>query len=614
MIIKKAPGLLAILIIGLLSIGLFAGDQFVDQFTLSKHYYFSFLFIPFALILVYSLIKSNKKTELHLTYLDVWVSLFYLYSIIRLVFTPNEVLLNPNVLNHTLLFVLYWIVKTAIKAYTDNELKNHFTYLISGLNILLILYSIYGLFEYFSIIKPSNSDFKIGGAFGNPGPYANFLAALVPFSLVAVFNKELFSKNNGYLSIVALLLTIAVLPFTMSRTAWISFVVVSIILSFILLQNKPFFKDILSKTYIKTGGLILLVVIIVGIAYSLFDIKKESASGRLFIWKITQQSISDNPIVGNGYDSFSYSYNANQAAHFEKSSTKYEEEGLLADNSTFAFNEFLQITTELGILGLILFLLLIVTALKSKLVLANIYRSILFLSAKLVVVSIIICSLFSYPLHVLPILTLFYLVLAIISGNTGSINKFQLNINPNFCRVCGYLLLVVFTLMYFLIINRYWSEKEWKALMNTKKNMPTASLQKRYEALVPVMEYNKYFMFNYGAEMIAAKQYAIGTGIMEKTLSRINDSNIYIYLGLSYYAKSQLDKAEICFKKASNIVPSKLYPLYNLVKIYHKTNRVTDALALAKDIIDRGEKVETPIGNGILIEMNEYIRTGKLKD
>lgn len=105
--------------------------------------------------------------------------------------------------------------------------------------------------------------------------------------------------------------------------------------------------------------------------------------------------------------------------------------------------------------------------------------------------------------------------------------------------------------------------------------------------------------------MIANNKEGIIT--LEKVLPRLNDSNIYTYIGHAYMELGQIEKAEQYFKHASHIVPSKIYPLYKLVKTYQKKNQKEKAIQLAQKIISMGEKVETKVGRNVINEMNEFL-------
>lgn len=63
--------------------------------------------------------------------------------------------------------------------------------------------------------------------------------------------------------------------------------------------------------------------------------------------------IAEAPVLGWGWDGFPTMYNNFQAVYFQ-SGAGSEREKYLADNVTYGFNEVLEYTAEMGILGLLL--------------------------------------------------------------------------------------------------------------------------------------------------------------------------------------------------------------------------------------------------------------------
>jgi tetratricopeptide (TPR) repeat protein len=147
--------------------------------------------------------------------------------------------------------------------------------------------------------------------------------------------------------------------------------------------------------------------------------------------------------------------------------------------------------------------------------------------------------------------------------------------------------------------------------MAKKKTSPEVMFNK-YKELYPVMKYNEYFLFNYGAELIVAQRYNEAIAILTEALPYINDTDIHIYLGRAYLETGNLQEAERCFRHALHIVPTKLFPKYNLIKLYRNTNRETEAIKEAKEIMEMKTKVETDISISIKHEMQVFLLEKKV--
>jgi len=141
--------------------------------------------------------------------------------------------------------------------------------------------------------------------------------------------------------------------------------------------------------------------------------------------------IKDKPLFGFGTMQFYPVHNEYQANYFQNSKTIDANELLVADNIEYAFNEFIQITTEYGIVGLIIFSTFVVLILgnSANYKLNNPYISeIIKIGIWASVLSILITSFFSYPLHSIPTTINFFVFLGFLSSYYYPLFEFK-NIN-----------------------------------------------------------------------------------------------------------------------------------------------------------------------------------------
>lgn len=96
------------------------------------------------------------------------------------------------------------------------------------------------------------------------------------------------------------------------------------------------------------GMAIALVGAVIIIGYGIFYLKKDSANGRLFMWKITCQVIAEAPWSGH-WESFPKIYGEAQEKYFATGNYTEEEERV-AGSPEYAFNEYLQLIAEKGLL------------------------------------------------------------------------------------------------------------------------------------------------------------------------------------------------------------------------------------------------------------------------
>ena len=114
----------------------------------------------------------------------------------------------------------------------------------------------------------------------------------------------------------------------------------------------------LANSKFKTqNSKLILAVAVIALPLILYFFKKDSANGRLLIWRTTLDMVADKPIVGHGAGAFQAKYMLYQADYFNAHpDSRYV---TLADNVLHPFNEYLLVLCEHGIVGLGIIALLV---------------------------------------------------------------------------------------------------------------------------------------------------------------------------------------------------------------------------------------------------------------
>jgi O-antigen polymerase len=592
---------------------IFFSLTFITSFILSKQYtdpYFIpkdyFLFFSSALfVFVTCLVYYNRKfnTILSISWLDITIAGLVLFFFIQLFFSPGISVGNIKFLLFLISGILYFLIKPFLFEADKKDKSLAVATLVNVLLIIAILQACWGFLQDFGILPNMEKQFNIGGAFGNPGQYTNFLTPLLSFSL-AVF---LFSKKkNKTLGLLATLSIMAILPFTQARTSWIGAIFV-----FIYMVNKRYLligkcANFLKSAILKTAVIVVLVMMVILSGYYIYNLKKNSSSGRLFIWKVCTTMIQDNPFRGFGFDRFAAAHNDYQANYF-KTHPNDKENAEVADGVNYAFNEFIQVTVETGIIGLALMILIFVFAFRAKKKEPG-EEDLYFYAAKGSVIAIFISFLFSYPLHTVPSLLLLFLSLAIIDAKNEGKILFHVTILPKIRKtlsVLGVVMVIIFSVLQF---QRNKAERNWQKAFQMMRNNQIEESYKLYREVYPTLTYNQFFLFNFGAELSLMKKYDESIEILKQAEPRINDSDFYIYLANSYENKDNMQAAEQCYLQSSYIMPLKFFPKYKLVGIYMSSNRKNLGLSLAKNIIDMPVKVQSQTIVDIKQEMAQLLK------
>lgn len=202
--------------------------------------------------------------------------------------------------------------------------------------------AVIGIMQWLDYLPSHHYTFEFTGSFYNPGPYACYLAISIPIAINLMMNsnKRLIKwASMGFVFMCSLLI-----PATLSRTAIVACLLGSMVAMFGNIRN------ILKKSKVSTNnyiyGLIALCCIIAALT-TLYIIKKDSADGRLLIWKTAVQAIKDAPLNGVGWDNVAGAYGEAQERYFASGNAS-EQEIMVADAPEYVFNEYLQTAIAFG--------------------------------------------------------------------------------------------------------------------------------------------------------------------------------------------------------------------------------------------------------------------------
>ena len=215
-------------------------------------------------------------------------------------------------------------------------------------SLWLLAESGYGLLQIAGRRVSGHALFAMTGHFSNPGPFGGFIAVLMAVcGAYCLLHRE--DKGIGrwivYLSLAAFAGGFLVLPASMSRAAWLGLAVAAMILLLRerifrnVFKNRPWLVAAVAATALAlcTGGFLL---------------KKESALGRLHIWRIESRIIARNPLTGTGPGKLAFSYGEEQARFFSEKK-RAPETVRIAGCPEYAFNEYLHAGVTFGLAGLL---------------------------------------------------------------------------------------------------------------------------------------------------------------------------------------------------------------------------------------------------------------------
>ena len=316
-------------------------------------------------VLPFFFISKNyeiKKLSNNISYLYI---LFILQCFISLFYTNN---INISIID----FSRHLIILLGVFHLASLFKKNQFSF--EKIAVIISLFLVYecaaalsplGYFIYnngldFSIISSINTD-SLKGITGNRNITTASIVIKIPFLIYTIFNSRLI-----YSALYSLLLFFPTLVMFMinSRAALLSLIIILVIFSLFSIINH----------FSKSRKLLLIIIpTIISFAFSnslvpednlntterlaSINFSNESSSQRFFLWENAFDYIKSNPFIGCGIGN----WKVESAAYWGSYGNKY----LVPFH---AHNDFIEFTTELGVIGGFTYLLLFTLILFSNLI------------------------------------------------------------------------------------------------------------------------------------------------------------------------------------------------------------------------------------------------------
>lgn len=574
-----------------------------ESTRLRNHFMLIFLFGVFCIIAIVFIFSQPQK-NVKFNYLDFTPLIFVLY-IITIGDTNNSLLLNEKFIWFSVALLSFYPLKIVIKS--PNIIKVVITIFVSVICYECLL----GLLQLYKL-EPSNFSGYVTGSFFNPALLGGFLATLFPFLLA--INPDFNFKGIDFnsfgiirpLVIPALFLVMLVLPVTLSRAAWLAVIAGT---SYVLFQKGYVNKISLylnrKKPNLKTSIIALILVLLLGALSGIYMFKKDSANGRLLIWKVTLFMWSESPLTGHGFDAVNAHYLNWQADYF-KNHAHSDQEKMLAGNVHWSFNEILQTGAETGIIGVLLLFGWIGLLLFSKPGEASDKTN--FTAAKGGIIALLTFGMFSYPFYspiLFFLLIIFAAILSVYSDAPWHFIKKEIH-SKWFGISIPFICLALFSILVPKMIQRYHAYWYWDEA-NQLYNIEEYSLaNKSFKEAYPELKANGKFLTNYGKSLEMSEDYTNALIILNEAQHYWSDEVLYNTLGSCYKAKGDFCKADEAFQNASSIIPHKFYPHYLMFKMYVENGEIEKAKKKAAYIKSKPVKIDSKALEEIFSEVKAF--------
>ena len=494
------------------------------------------------------------------------------------------------------MFVLYAILRVILSVEGNIKQGLFFVFILCG-----SYESILGLRQVYGLSYSNHSLFKVTGTFFNPGPYSGYVVAVLAVCTAYLYRhyKVFFSVSEKrwtrlflrpwsvlYMqAFICGMLSLLILPATLSRAAIVAYFFIVVLL---LLQRKNW-KFLLS---------LVGVMLVVGVF--LYFLKQGSADGRLLMWTVASGVIGRNWLTGVGFGDFPSAYADGQATFFELNPDSVFLS--VASCPEYAFNEYLHIGVELGLIGFVLFLGIVGVALHLLFKHRN--------PMAYGLVALLVFAFFSYPFSLLPFQILLVLFLAIAACEAKE--KLRISLKRQIFTTFG--IFIAMGLIYLLIPcikKKVEATEEFRSLGHLYNNDYYQGADKDFGELRDDLRDNPTYLFAYGRAMNKLERYNESNAILKEGILVSSDPMFYNIIGNNYKALGAFQMAETAYQKAFQILPNRLYPLYLLMQLYIDFDKKEKALLMAEKILEVAPKIKSPATEEMQEKAEQYINEQK---
>jgi len=418
--------------------------------------------------------------------------------------------------------------------------------------------------QMFHLAPSINPYFRMAGSFENPAVLAMLLTLCIPYGILRFMQTKSKFKFFWCFATSSMLL---VLLMTGSRTGFLA-----LLCAVFVIYDLPSKVKVLVHKCPKRIPVFFLMLL--PFAFFLYFVKKDSADGRLLIWRVCADLIAEKPLLGWGTDGFSAHYMPYQARYFALHPNS--DYSLLADNINHPFNEFVLVTVNYGFIGLILLCVMVGWFFSKILSIKDRYMRV----ACAMALSLLVWSLFSYPYRI-PFVWLITAMLLITAVLPNLIKTKMLScLLGILCMCCLY------------ISSRSAIDKiRWLHLQESALNDVETKVLQAYKDLHDELKNNGDFLYNFGAVLHHRGHYKESLEILRKCTPYFNDYKVQMIIAHDLQSLGMYEESVAHYRYANLMVPSKFLPLYYEMKLYEESN-VEKACGIAMLIIKKPSKKE----------------------
>jgi O-antigen polymerase len=511
--------------------------------------------------LIRQIYSSNTSFTYRITRIDIVLAMLLILITINILTIAGPELIRENLLSLLPMVVIYLLFRL-ILSFDEKYI------IINNLFRLLILVgfmeSFLGFLQMTGLAKNSDHFFLIGGSFGNPAAYTSFLLTIFPLAFFYSTNEFKITLFRVFSSLTSILIMIS-LTVTLARASWIPALASMI---FILYMNYPAlgekYKYKLRLISSKRHYIIFFTLTVMTLMAAVLLLKKDSTGGRYFVLLNCIAMIREHPLYGIGYDSFKIQYNNYQEYYFLKNPT-HEYFTKVASDIRVAYNEYLELWCELGLLAFACFCYLIAVLYK---VWIRSNRPPYLILSYISISCILVLAGISYPFRINALLCNAMIYLSVISSLSDAGVKWVIRTSSLLNNALSISMIAITLIIFIQTMNYVSAISQWQSALRTSLADKNLNSVKKYKKVYSSLSHDGAFLMDYGKVLFKAKLYSEAVIILERASKYHNHYKVYMTLGDCYSVLGEYSKAEKSYLKSIHMVPNRFIPRFKIMIFY----------------------------------------------
>lgn len=429
--------------------------------------------------------------------------------------------------------------------------------LLDILCVLLLLWacceSITALLQLFGALRSNNHFFALTGTFDNPNPFAALLSTA--FCVLMYWQSRCNVRLIRTMTVILLCMTVVILPATKCRGAFAGLVLG-------IACTGLAWKRSWRAVFKKWRWLIVITLAVVSAFLYLW--KKDSADGRLFLYRMCIAALAEKPLSGGGLGHCQERLAKTQMNWFGK--YLEIEDGLpeIPDEKvrecrasgpvSYAFCDTFQIGLECGLPGMAVFIFIMLLAIGRLLAIESPFAG--------GMIALTVTGLFSYTLC----LWQFGLLNAVFMG-VASCDGDQRN--PSWRTVFGIMVSVtplISVLPYVIHLSKDW--KAWNYVRPLYGSRDYGLYAEYCEGKGGTLGFCVEYMIEYGTALALSGNIGKSDSVLMKAYEYMGNQGFLIQLGNNSLERGDYAAAEDYYWKSFLAVPDRLMPLTCLANAY----------------------------------------------